>query len=91
MIGNCSMRLTISVSNSLSSDVESRLFPALFQLWIIVFAVIVPFSHVESYIIVAQLRFQMGKLVQLDWLIGFFLLRTRDIRYIKYIFDRTGI
>ena len=33
----------------------------------------------------------MGKLVQLDWLIGFFLLRTRDIRYIKYIFDRTGI
>ena len=28
----------------------------------------------------------MGKLVQLDWLIGFFLLRTRDIRYIKYIF-----
>ena len=34
---------------------------------------------------------KMGK-IQLNWLVDqIFLLRTRDIHYIKYIFDRTGI
>jgi hypothetical protein len=63
-IGNCSMRLTISVSNSLSSGVESRLFAvegrilALFQLWIIVFAVTISHARaaklIASYIVIAE-------------------------------------
>jgi hypothetical protein len=64
MIGNCSMRLTISVSNSLSSGVESRLFAvegrilALFQLRIIVFAVTISHARaaklIASYIVMTE-------------------------------------